>query len=214
MTRDTTEQPTARSGTGTTTAKATGTSKVPPVPRPGQKSGSDVSTPADGIPSVKPAAKPAAKSTAAGGAPPTVSPTPARTATSAARPAEKKPTAGPRRVRLAVSRVDPWSVMKLSFLLSIAIGIMIVVASVVFWLVLDGLHVFTELNDMIVTILGNDTTQTDILQYVELQRFVSLSTIIAIVDVVLLTALSTIGAFLYNVVAALVGGVHLTLTDE
>ena len=75
MTRDTTEQPTARSGTGTTTAKATGTSKVPPVPRPGQKSGSDVSTPADGIPSVKPAAKPTAKSTAASGAPPTISPT-------------------------------------------------------------------------------------------------------------------------------------------
>ena len=219
MTRDTTEQPTARSGPSTTaTAKATGKAKLPPVPRPGQKSGSDVSTPADGTPSVKPAAKPAAKPSgkpaAGAGAPPTISPTPARTATSAARPAEKKPAAGPRRVRLAVSRVDPWSVMKLSFLLSIAIGIMIVVASVVFWLVLDGLHVFTELNDMIVTILGNETTQTDILQYVELQRFVSLSTIIAIVDVVLLTALSTIGAFLYNVVAALVGGVHLTLTDE
>ena len=53
-----------------------------------------------------------------------------------------------------------------------------------------------------------------ILQFVELKRVVSLSTMIAIVDVVLLTALSTIAAFLYNVVAALVGGVHLTLTDE
>lgn len=124
-----------------------------------------------------------------------------------------KTTTGPRRVRLAVSRLDPWSVMKLSFLLSIAIGIMIVVASVVFWMVLDGLHVFTEINDMIVAILGEET-EVSILQFVELKRVVSLSTMIAIVDVVLLTALSTIAAFLYNVVAALVGGVHLTLTDE
>lgn len=218
MTRDTTEQPTARSGTGT---KAAGSTSLPAVPRPGATSSTDVSTPADGTPVVTPTGKPASKpaGTAKTGAgsptPPSVSPASARTSTAAAaRPAEKKPVAGPRRVRLAVSRVDPWSVMKLSFLLSIAIGIMIVVASVVFWLVLDGLHVFTEVNDMIVTILGEKTTQTDILQYVELKRFVSLSTIIAIVDVVLLTALATIGAFLYNVVAALVGGVHLTLTDE
>ena len=125
----------------------------------------------------------------------------------------QKSTTGPRRVRLAVSRLDPWSVMKLSFLLSIAAGIMIVVASVVFWMVLDGLHVFTEVNDMIVAILGEET-KVNILQFVELKRVLSLSTMIAIVDVVLLTALSTIAAFLYNVVAALVGGVHLTLTDE
>ena len=128
-------------------------------------------------------------------------------------PAAKKDTTGPRRVRLAVSRLDPWSVMKLSFLLSIAVGIMIVVASVVFWMVLDGLHVFTEVNDLVVAILGEET-KVNILQFVELKRVVSLSTMIAIIDVVLLTALATIAAFLYNVVAALVGGVHLTLTDE
>lgn len=127
--------------------------------------------------------------------------------------AAKKAALGPRRVRLAVSRIDPWSIMKLSFLLSIAIGIMIVVATTVFWLVLDGLHVFTQINDLIVDIIGEDS-KVDLLQYVEFKRVVSLATIIAVVDVVLLTALSTIGAFLYNVVAALVGGVHLTLIDE
>ncbi|MEP7765354.1 DUF3566 domain-containing protein [Sanguibacter sp. 25GB23B1] len=216
MTRDTTEQPAVRPGSGAKSPakKPAGPPSVSPVPRPTSGGAHDVSTPPDGTPAVAPAAGAGTGTSKGAGAPPTVSPTPARKATSGARPAEKKPPVGPRRVRLAVSRVDPWSVMKLSFLLSIAIGIMIVVASVVFWLVLDGLHVFTDVNDMVVTILGEDTTQTDILQYVELQRFVSLSTIIAVVDVVLLTALSTIGAFLYNVVAALVGGVHLTLTDE
>ncbi len=130
------------------------------------------------------------------------------------RPAKAVPErVGPRRVRLAVSRVDPWSVMKLSFLLSIAIGIMIVVASVVFWLVLDKLHVFTDIDAMIKDVLGADT-KVNVLQFVELSRVVSLSTIISVIDIVLLTALGTIGAFLYNVVAALVGGIHLTLTDD
>ncbi|WP_019147342.1 DUF3566 domain-containing protein [Timonella senegalensis] len=120
---------------------------------------------------------------------------------------------GPRRIRLSVSRIDPWSAMKMSFLLSIALGIMMVVAAIVFWKVLDGMHVFTEVDAMVKEILGEKTT-VNILQYVELSRVVSLATILAIVDVVLLTAIGTIGAFLYNVVAALVGGIHLTLTDD
>jgi ABC-type sugar transport system permease subunit len=103
--------------------------------------------------------------------------------------------------------------MKMSFLLSIALGIMMVVAAIVFWKVLDGMHVFTEVDAMVKEILGEKTT-VNILQYVELSRVVSLATILAIVDVVLLTAIGTIGAFLYNVVAALVGGIHLTLTDD
>jgi len=133
--------------------------------------------------------------------------------TDAPRPAARPEPIGPRRIRLSVSRVDPWSAMKMSFLLSIALGIMMVVASVVFWKVLDGMHVFTEVDSMVKEVLG-EKTKVNILQYVELSRVVSLTTILAIVDVVLLTALGTIGAFLYNVVAALVGGIHLTLTDD
>jgi len=119
----------------------------------------------------------------------------------------------PRRVRLAVSRVDPWSVMKLSFLLSVAIGIMIVVAADVVWLVLDGLSVFTKVNEMVGEIVGKESSP-DILQYVKFSRVVSGATFIAVIDVVLITALSTIGAFLYNITASLVGGVTLTLTDD
>lgn len=128
-----------------------------------------------------------------------------------ARPAEDTP-GGPRRVRLAVSRIDPWSVMKLSFLVSFAAGIMLVVAAVVLWMTLDGLQIFAKINDLAVEILAE--SDFDLLQYVELSRVVSVTMLIAIVDVFLITALSTIFAFLYNITAALVGGVHLTLTDD
>lgn len=139
---------------------------------------------------------------------------PARTgqAGTAAQSAPARDT-GPRRVRLNLSRIDPWSVMKLSFLLSFAIGIMIVVAAVVVWFALDSLAVFTTINDMITEIVGQESP-IDILQFLDLSRVVSGAMVVAVVDVVLLTALSTIGAFLYNITAALVGGVNVTLTDE
>ncbi|WP_199424722.1 DUF3566 domain-containing protein [Actinotalea solisilvae] len=156
---------------------------------------------------------------AAAGAAPRRQPT-ARTSASSTRTPSTSTTspvassaAGPRRVRLAVARIDPWSVMKLSFLLSVAVGIMIVVAAAVIWYTLDGLHVFTSVNDIIATLSGS-TTFFDINDYAGFERVISLATMIAVVDIVLLTALSTIGAFLYNIVAALVGGVHLTLTDD
>ncbi|GAA2519748.1 DUF3566 domain-containing protein [Rarobacter incanus] len=120
---------------------------------------------------------------------------------------------GPRKVRLAVSRVDPWSVVKFSFLISFAVGIMIIVASGVFWYVLDGMHVFTTVNDTIAEIAG-EPEKFNILQWVTLERTLSLATIIALIDVVVLTALSTIFAFLYNLTAMLVGGITVTLTDE
>ena len=123
------------------------------------------------------------------------------------------PHSGPRRVRLAISRVDPWSVMKLSLLLSVAIGIMLVVAVVVVWLTLDRMHVFAQIDDLVTQITGQEST-INVKEYVEFRRIVSGSMLIAVVDVFILTALATIGAFLYNIVAALVGGVHVTMTDD
>ncbi|WP_244243674.1 DUF3566 domain-containing protein [Cellulomonas shaoxiangyii] len=120
---------------------------------------------------------------------------------------------GPRRVRLSVSRVDPWSVMKLAFLLSVAVGIMIVVAAAVLWFTLDGLQVFAQVDELIAQVAGPEST-LNVLEFLSFQKTISAATLVAVIDVFLLTALSTIGAFLYNLVAALVGGVHVTMTDE
>ncbi|WP_277213897.1 DUF3566 domain-containing protein [Isoptericola croceus] len=118
----------------------------------------------------------------------------------------------PRRVRLAVSRIDPWSIMKLAFLLSVAIGIMIVVATAVVWYSLNSLGTFSTIQLFLVETMGPQTV--NITQFVELERMLSLSTLIALVNMVLFTAIATIIAILYNITAALVGGVHLTLTDD
>lgn len=212
----------AKSATGATGKVESG--KTAPSTRPGGTPAAQAKGPsAIGTVTAATATTPAAAPTVSGAtassgsstapARPSVAQAEPGTTTTQTSPAVKKAVPGPRRVRLAVARIDPWSAMKLSFLLSIALGIMMIVATIVFWMVLDGMYVFTEVDRLVQEVLG-DAADVNVLQYVEFKRVVSLATIIAIVDMVLLTALATIGAFLYNVVASLVGGVHLTLIDE
>jgi len=142
------------------------------------------------------------------------SPASARTASGAVIPGGDRPAA-PRRVKLSVSRVDPWSVMKLSFLLSVAVGIAGVVMIVALWLILSGMGVFTDMSRTVDTILNTSNgAKFDLMDYVGLGRVVSLSIVIAVIDVILMTAISTLGAFLYNVCSSLVGGLQITLTDD
>lgn len=123
---------------------------------------------------------------------------------------------GPRRVRLTVQRIDPWSVFKISFLVSVALGIAGVVMVAVLWTVLSGMNVFGTLNDFIVQVTsGEDAASSfDLMDYVGFGRVVALAVVVGVVNVILLTALATLTSFLYNVCSALVGGAHLTLSDE
>ena len=118
----------------------------------------------------------------------------------------------PRKVRLVAAKVDPWSAMKMSFLLSVALGIMLVVALGVLWWVLDGMGIFADVNALISQIMGND--KLNVLDYVGLSKVLSLGTVLAVVNVVLITALGTLGAFLYNLASGLVGGLQVTLSDD
>jgi hypothetical protein len=122
---------------------------------------------------------------------------------------------GPRKVRLTLARLDPWSVMKLGFLLSVAIGIAFVVLVAVLWMILDTMGVFSDIDRTVGTVLGSSSgTQFNLMDYVGFGRVISLATVIGVIDVFLLTALATLSAFLYNVCAQLVGGVQMTLTDD
>src|SRR3954470_2436610 len=121
---------------------------------------------------------------------------------------------GPRRVRLAVARVDPWSVMKMSFLLSVALGIAGVILTAVLWMILSTMNVFTDIEGVLQSLQTTTSDPFSIKDYVGFGRVVSLSNVIGVIGVILMTAIATVMAFLYNICSALVGGVQLTLTDD
>ncbi|AZQ78232.1 DUF3566 domain-containing protein [Flaviflexus ciconiae] len=113
---------------------------------------------------------------------------------------------------MTISRIDPWSALKISFLLAVGMGVMIVISSVVLWNVLDSMNVFASIRDLLET-LGSEPL-LELMQYLEFGRVVSFSIIVAVIDVVLFTLLGGIIALLYNLISMLVGGVHITITDE
>jgi hypothetical protein len=127
----------------------------------------------------------------------------------------RDPVSVPRRVKLSVSRVDPWTAMKLSFLLSVAVGIAGVVMVAALWLILSSMGVFADMNRTVDSVLNTTNgAKFDLMNYIGLGRVVSLTIVIAVIDVILVTAISTLGAFLYNVCSSLVGGLQITLTDD
>lgn len=176
-----------------------------PIPRPG-------SAPKVGAPA-RPAQRPAQRPTSA----------PTAGTASAKRPAPKTPPAlvkpapkaKARRARLLISKVDPWSVLKMAFLLSVALGIVTVVAAIVLWSLLDTMGLFETVNAFVNEIQGKEGgVPFDLLTIVSLGQVASFSTIVAVVNVVLLTTLSVLSAVLYNISATLVGGIGVTLTDD
>ncbi|GGJ15228.1 DUF3566 domain-containing protein [Streptomyces brasiliensis] len=120
-----------------------------------------------------------------------------------------------RKARLRVAKADPWSVMKVSFLLSIALGICTVVASAVLWMVMDAMGVFSTVGGTISEATGsNEANGFDLQAFLSLPHVLTFAAIIAVIDVVLATALATLGAFIYNLSAGFVGGVELTLAED
>ncbi len=129
--------------------------------------------------------------------------------------AEKSAPRGPRRARLRLTRIDPWSVMKTSFLLAIAFGIVTVVAVGMVWSVLGAAGVWDSINQTVQESVGGPgTSDLDVENYVGTSRVLGFTMLVAAVNVVLLTAIATLGAFLYNMAAALLGGIEVTLAED
>lgn len=121
---------------------------------------------------------------------------------------------GTRRARLHIKRIDPWSMMKFSFAVSLVLFFVAVVATSVLYLALDAMGVFDEVNTALAELVGNSGGAAGDGFKITAKGVVGGSALLGAVNVVLFTALATLGAFIYNVCADLVGGIELTLAEK
>ncbi len=121
---------------------------------------------------------------------------------------------GPRRARLHLKRIDPWSVMKFSFAVSLVLFVVAIVATSVLYLALDAMNVFDSINKAFAEVTGQNGTGTTGGFKITAKGVIGTAVLLGAVNMVLFTALATLGSFVYNVCADLVGGVELTLSEK
>ncbi|WP_447004995.1 DUF3566 domain-containing protein [Saccharothrix isguenensis] len=130
----------------------------------------------------------------------------------AAAPSARRPGRGPRRASLQVKRIDPWSVLKLALVLSVALFFVWLVAVGVLYGVLNGMGVWDKINNTANDLLqGNEAGGEPL---ISAGRVFGVAAIIGAVNIVLFTALATVGSFVYNVSADLAGGLEVTLSER
>jgi Transmembrane domain of unknown function (DUF3566) len=120
----------------------------------------------------------------------------------------------PRRAQLAVMRVEPWSVMKFSFVISLVCFVVLFVAVTVLYGALAGLGVFDSLQKTIQSVTsGQGSTGVNAANWFSASRILGYTGLIGALNVILITAVATVGSVLYNVAADLVGGIEVTLKE-
>ncbi|RFU21032.1 DUF3566 domain-containing protein [Geodermatophilus marinus] len=219
--------PTDGAPAATSSSPATGTQRATPATgaqRAAEPAVADgtapVGPPAGSVPLAKGAsaagtATPAAAGPPSAGAPAGAPATGTAEATApAARPAGRgRPARGPRRARLQLRHIDTWSALKISLVLSIALFFIWMVAVGILYGVLSGLGVFDTLNDLFGQ-LGTASGAGGDGEVITPGIVFGGAAVVGAINIVLMTALCTVAAFIYNMCSDLVGGLEVTLSER
>jgi hypothetical protein len=138
--------------------------------------------------------------------------------------AEAPPRSGPkkkasskrsaRQAHLTVARVEPWSVMKFSFVVSLVAFVILFVAVSLLYGALDGLGVFDSLQRLVSSLTSSQgSAGVNASKWFSASRVLGYTALLGSLNIVLITAMSTIGAVVYNLTSRLVGGVEVTLRE-
>jgi hypothetical protein len=121
-------------------------------------------------------------------------------------------TRGPVRASMQIRRIDPWSTLNVSLMLSVALFFVWMTAVAFLYLVLGGMGVWAKLNSNVGDLLNNTSGSSG--ELVSSSTIFGGAVLIGLVNIVLLTAMATIAAFVYNLTTDLIGGIEVTLADR
>jgi hypothetical protein len=119
-----------------------------------------------------------------------------------------------RQAHLTVARVEPWSVMKFSFVVSLVAFVILFVAVSVIYGTLSALGVFASLQHVVQSVTSSqDSSGVNAAKWFTASRVLSYTALLGALNIVLITAMCTIGAVVYNLTSRLIGGVEVTLRE-
>jgi hypothetical protein len=119
-----------------------------------------------------------------------------------------------RQAHLTIARVEPWSVMKFSFVVSLVAFVILFVAVSVIYGTLSALGVFTSLQHVVQSVTSSqDSSGVNAAKWFTASRILSYTALLGALNIVLITAMATIGAVVYNLTSRLIGGVEVTLRE-
>ena len=122
--------------------------------------------------------------------------------------------ANARQAHLMVSRFEPWSVMKFSFMISLACFVILFVAVALLYATLAGLGVFNAIENSLSNVTsGQGTGGVNISHYLSASTILSYTALLGVLNVFLITAFATVGSLIYNLTSHLIGGVEVTLRE-
>ena len=122
-------------------------------------------------------------------------------------PAVARSETAVRRSRVEMTKVELWSVLKVSLCFYLAGLAMMIIAGLVVWLLLDasgGIHNFEKFMGDIMSAKNYRLVASQILLG---------AVLVGLVIVALMTIITVIAAALYNLFSELVGGVEVTLVE-
>jgi hypothetical protein len=119
-----------------------------------------------------------------------------------------------RQAMLTLARVEPWSVMKFSFVASVVAFIILFVAVAVLYMVLSALGVFDSLQHTVSSITSSQSDAgTNISHWFSASLILGYTAMLGALNIVLITAMSTVGSVIYNLIAKTIGGIEVTLRE-
>ena len=115
------------------------------------------------------------------------------------------------RVRRIIRKIDPWTVLKVTLVLNFIVSLTVVLGLSILWVLLVNAGVPQGLEDIArrLALLDQDASLVGNIETL-FTSVVSLAAVYMLTQ----TALATIGAFFYNLVSDLVGGIEVVVLEE
>ncbi len=115
-----------------------------------------------------------------------------------------------RRVRRIIRKFDPWTVLKVSFVLYLVTALAILLGLVIFWTLVRT----AGIPQMIETTISSIGLFSDVNIIPPEEQLFRAAVFLGIAWAVVMTGFTTLGAVLYNLISDVVGGIEVVVLEE